>query len=60
MEPLDPTLYNIIKSIESKIFKKTNVFNIVKYRLTWQGDLVALILAAVVVYTIIVLCVERT
>jgi hypothetical protein len=42
-----------------KLFKKTDIFNQSKYTLTWQGQIVSLILAGIVVYTIVVLCVER-
>lgn len=41
-----------------KLFIKTKVFNEYKYKLTWQGDLISLILAGIVVFGIIVLCVE--
>lgn len=37
-----------------KLFTKTKMFNEYKYTLTWQGRLISLILAGIVVYTIIV------
>ena len=45
-------------NMKIKLFKKTQVFNETKYSLTWQGDILSLILAGIVVYTVILLVVE--